>query len=619
MTAAPETKPFQAEVQELLDLMIHSLYTHEEIFVRELVSNASDALDKLRHAALTDATLLPEDEELCITLEADEEGRTLTIVDNGIGMSHEDLVSSLGTIARSGTKNFLKELKEKGGENNPELIGQFGVGFYSGFMVASKMEVETMKAGESQGWRWSSEAGGSYTIEEVEGLSRGTRIVLHLKDLDEDSTDYTKDFKLRELVTRYSDFVEYPIRLGEDTLNSMKPIWTRPKSEISEEEHGEFYRHLTKDFMPPLEAIHFKAEGTIEYTALLYLPSAKPMDLFGGGHQEPKSKVSLYVRRVQVSEECEDLLPPWLRFVRGVVEASDLPLNVSREILQSNPHVRAIQKRLTKKVIATLGTLMEKEREKYETFWSAFGATIKEGICSGGNEEDRLAKLSLFHTDTQEGWTTLDAYVARCPADQEKIFYVSGSDRATLAKTPHLEAFKKRGWEVLFLTDPIDEWLVDSLPEYAGKPLVSVHAGNALGESEDEGKTKNEQYAEAFEHLAEHLGAGVKEVRLSSRLTDSPGVLVSESGGPRPHMERMMREMHGQDMPTARILEINPDHPLIQRLLSMDSSEGGRAALDDFADLLYGQVLLAEGSPLPDPSRFSKLLSELMVGASPAN
>ncbi|MCL4152901.1 UNVERIFIED_CONTAM: hypothetical protein GTU68_055867 [Idotea baltica] len=398
----------------------------------------------------------------------------------------------------------------------------------------------------------------------------------------------------------------------------MKPIWTRPKSEITEEEHAEFYRHLTKDFSAPLEAIHFKAEGTIEYTALLYLPSQKPFDIMGG-HQEPKSKVSLYVRRVQVSEECEDLLPPWLRFVRGVVEASDLPLNVSREILQSNPHVRAIQKRLTKKVIATLGTLLEKEREKYETFWSAFGATIKEGICSGGNEDDRLSKLCLFNTDTVDGWTTLDAYVARCPADQEKIFYVSGSDRETLAKTPHLEAFKKRGWEVLFLTDPIDEWLVDSLPEFGGKPLVSVHAKDALGEADKDDESKNEEHKAVFEHLAEHLGAGVKEVRLSSRLTDSPGVLVSESGGPRPHMERMMKEMHGQNMPTERILEINPDHPLIERLLSMDSSDAGRGVLEDFADLLYGQVLLAEGSPLPDPSRFSKLLSELMVGTGPGN
>ena len=616
MNAAPQTQPFQAEVQELLDLMIHSLYTHEEIFLRELVSNASDALDKLRHAALTDAALVEGEETLAIQLVVDEEARTLTVVDNGIGMDHDDLVSCLGTVASSGTRRFLDELKSRGeDENNPELIGQFGVGFYSGFMVAGKIEVETRKAGGDAGWRWSSEANGTYSIEEIEGLERGTRIILHLKDLDEDSTDYTKDFKLRELVTRYSDFVEYPVQLGEDTLNSMKPIWTRPKSDISEEEHAEFYRHISHDFTPPAETIHFKAEGTLEYTALLYIPSQRPFDMFGGA-QDNKSKLSLYVRRVQVSEACEDLLPPWLRFVRGVVEASDLPLNVSREILQSNPHVRAIQKRLTKKVISTLESMLDKDREKYESFWSSFGAVIKEGICSGGNDDNRLAKLCLFHTDAIDGQSTLDAYLARCPEDQESIYYVLGSEREALAKTPHLEAFRQRGWEVLFLTDPIDEWLVDSLTEYGGKPLRSVQGADALGDEDESQKDEGEAHAALFEHLAEHFGDAVKEVRLTSRLTDSPGVLVSESGAPRPHMQRMMKEMHGQDMPTARILEINGKHPLIEQLLAMHTADGVNERLDDFGDLLYGQVLLAEGSVLPDAARFSKLLSDMMVSAS---
>ncbi len=619
MNAAPESKQFQAEVQELLDLMIHSLYTHEEIFLRELVSNASDALDKLRFEALTDAGLYDESEELCIRLEADESERVLCVIDNGIGMNQDDLVNGLGTIASSGTRRFLKEIRERGDEGSPELIGQFGVGFYSGFMVAERMVVETRKAGEEAGWRWSSEADGTYTIEEVEGLERGTRIALHLKEAGEDGADFTNDAKLRQLVKKYSDFVEYPIKLGDDTLNSMKPIWTRPKSEVTEEEHAEFYRHLSRDFAPPLETIHFKAEGTLEYTALLYLPSQRPFDLFGG-EQKHKSQISLYVKRVQVSDECEDLLPTWLRFVRGVVEASDLPLNVSREILQSNPHVRAIQKRLTKKVVSTLEGLLKDEREKYEGFWESFGAVLKEGVCSGGNEEDRLSKLCLFRTDTIDGWSTLDAYVARCPEGQDAIYYVLGSDHESLAATPHLEAFKKRNYEVLFLTDPIDEWLIDSLTEYDGKKLRSVHAADVGFETEEDDLAgTKEDYEEFLKTLADHLGDGISEARLTGRLTDSPGVLVSEAGAPRPHMERMMKEMHGQEGATSRILEINPTHPLIARMMKMHAAGADRAQLDDYADLLHGQVLLAEGSSVPDPARFSRLLSDLMIAVGDAD
>ena len=618
MNAAPATQEFQAETQELLDLMIHSLYTHEEIFLRELVSNASDALDKLRHAALTEPALCGADEELAIVLEVDAEARTLSVVDNGIGMGREDLVQGLGTIANSGTKRFLRELKERGEESAPELIGQFGVGFYSGFMVASRIEVETRRAGEDQGWRWSSEAGGTYTIEECEGLERGTRIRLFLKEPADGGADFTQASKLRELVKRYSDFVEYPVQLGDDVLNSMKPIWTRPKSEIGEEEHAEFYRHLSHDFAPPLETIHFKAEGTLEYTALLYLPSQRPFDLFGGESQH-KSKLSLYVRRVQVSEECEDLLPPWLRFVRGVVEASDLPLNVSREILQSNPHVRAIQKRLTKKVVSTLEGLLEKEREKYEGFWASFGPVLKEGICSGGNEDERLAKLCLFQSDSQEGWTTLDAYLARIPEEQEAIYYLLGSERETLAQAPHLEAFRARSFEVLFLTDPIDEWLIDSLAEYGGKPLRSVHAADTGIEEEATLDETRKEFEGLTEFLAQHYGKSVSEVRLTSRLSDSPGVLVREAGAPRPHMERLMKEMHGQDAPSTRILEVNPEHPLIARMLRMHGAGGEERRLADYADLLHGQVLLAEGSSLPNPARFSKLVSELMISAGDAD
>ncbi len=615
MNAAPASREFQAEVQELLDLMIHSLYTHEEIFLRELVSNASDALDKLRHAALTDSGLLPEGEELGIRLEVDADARTLCVVDNGIGMDQEDLVQGLGTIASSGTKRFLRELKERGEEGSPELIGQFGVGFYSGFMVADKMEVETRKAGQEQGWLWSSEAGGTYTLEEREGLERGTRIRLSLREIEEGGADFTQDLKLRELIRRYSDFVEYPIRLGDDVLNSQRPIWTRPKSEISEEEHAEFYRHLTRDFSPPMETIHFKAEGTLEYTALLYIPSQRPFDLFGESGAQG-SKLSLYVRRVQVSEECEDLLPPWLRFVRGVVEASDLPLNVSREVLQSNPHVRAIQKRLVKKVLSSLEGLLERDREKYEEFWGSFGPVLKEGICAGANEDDRLAKLGLFRSDAGDGWTTLEAYLARCPQEQEAIYYLLGSDRETLARSAHLEALAARNFEVIFLTDPIDEWLIDALPEFQGKPLRSVQAADLGVEATDDGAgSREEEYAELLTYLGEHYGDDLSEVRLSTRLVDSPGVLTSAAGAPRPHMERLMKELHGQEAPSARILEVNPNHPLLERMCRMHATGTEGQRLRDFADLLRGQVLLAEGSSLPDPARFSKLVSELMLSA----
>ena len=613
MTQAPTSQPFQAEVQELLDLMIHSLYTHEEIFLRELVSNASDALDKLRHEALTASELLGEGEELAVSLEVDTEARTLTIADNGIGMNEDDLVRNLGTIASSGTRRFLKELRERGEEQRPELIGQFGVGFYSAFIVAERVVVETRRAGEDAGWRWTSEGSGSFSIEDCPEAARGTRITLHLREPGEGGIDYTQDWQLRELVRRYSDFVEYPIRLGEDTLNSMKPIWTRSKGEISEEDHAEFYRHLTHDFQAPARTIHFKAEGGLEYTALLYVPSQRPLDLMGGG-QEPRSRINLYVRRVQVSEECEDLLPPWLRFVRGVVEASDLPLNVSREILQSNPHVRAIQKRLVKKVLSTLEEWLEKDREGYETFWEAFGSVLKEGLCQPNEEKERLARLCLFRSETMAGWSTLAECVERFGEGQEELLYLLGAGAGSLDSSPLLEAFEARGWDVLHLTEPIDEWLVDALPEFEGHKLRSVHdASLDLGTDTEALEARTKELEGLLGALSEHYGDAVESVRLSARLTESPAVLVDEGGAPRPHIERMMREMHGQEAPRRRVLELNPEHPLLERLRARHEA-GGVEALADPADLLLGQVLLAEGAPLPDPARFARLVTGLMVG-----
>jgi molecular chaperone HtpG len=612
MTQAPASQPFQAEVQELLDLMIHSLYTHEEIFLRELVSNASDALDKLRHAALTEPGLVGEGEELAVRLEADADARTLTVADNGVGMNEEDLVRNLGTIASSGTRRFLSELRERGEEQRPELIGQFGVGFYSAFIVAEKVVVETRRAGDDAGWRWTSEGRGSFSIEPCPEAERGTRITLHLREPAEGGADYTQEWTLRELVRRYSDFVEYPIRLGDDTLNSQKPIWTRPRGEITEEEHAEFYRHLTRDFQAPARTIHFKAEGGLEYTALLYVPSHRPLDLMGGG-QEPRSRISLYVRRVQVSEECEDLLPSWLRFVRGVVEASDLPLNVSREILQANPHVRAIQKRLVKKVLSTLEEWLEKDRAGYEAFWESFGPVLKEGLCQPNEEKERLARLCLFRSEQMAGCSTLAEYVERMGEGQEELLYLLGAGAASLESSPLLEAFEARGWDVLQLTDPIDEWLVDALPEFDGRRLRSVHdASLDLGGDPAALEERTKELEGLLGALKEHYGEAVEAVRLSSRLTESPAVLVDEGGAPRPHLERMMRELHGHDAPRRRVLELNADHPLVERLRARHAAG---ESLADPADLLLGQVLLSEGAPLPDPARFARLVTGLMVAA----
>ena len=494
-TESAQSLPFETEVQELLDLMIHSLYSHPEIFLRELISNASDACDKLRFEALTKPELGVDTTQLGIRLEADTEARTLTIVDDGIGMSRDELISNLGTIAGSGTRRLMRELKESGADERPELIGQFGVGFYASFMVADEVVVESLRAGEEQGHRWSSKADGRYTIEDAEGLERGTRITLHLKDAGEDGQDFTAEHVLRGLVKRYSDFVEYPIRMGDDTLNSRKPVWARPKSDVTEEEYADFYKHLSHDFHDPLETIHFKAEGSTEYTALLYIPAQRPFDLFR--EQQPHSKLSLYVKRVLITGECKELLPSWLRFVRGVVEAADLPLNVSREILQSNPHMRAIKKRLTKKVLASLASILKDDRERYAGFWKEFGSVLKEGICLGEDEDGAIAELCLFESSRGEGLTTLAEAVERMPEGQPAIYTVTGPDRETLDASPHVAAYKQRGYEVLYLTEPIDEWMIDRLTSFQDKPLRSVHAvdEDLLSDSEKDSIMEDQQPA----------------------------------------------------------------------------------------------------------------------------
>jgi molecular chaperone HtpG len=610
-TESAQSLPFETEVQELLDLMIHSLYSHPEIFLRELVSNASDACDKLRFEALTQPELIDGTDELGIRLEVDQEARTLTISDNGIGMSRDELIANLGTIAGSGTRRLMSELKEAGADERPELIGQFGVGFYASFMVADEVVVASRRAGTDAGHRWTSKADGRYTIEEAADLERGTRITLHLKDTGDDGQDFTADFVLREMIKRYSDFVEYPIKMGDDTLNSMKPVWARPKSEVTTEEYADFYKHLAHDFRDPLETIHFKAEGSTEYTALLYVPAERPMDLFR--EQQPQSKLSLYVKRVLISSECKELLPSWLRFVRGVVEAADLPLNVSREILQSNPHMRAIKKRLTKKVLSSLSTILADDRERYIGFWTSFGSVIKEGICLGEDPVGAIADLCLFESSRGKERTTLAEAAERMPDDQVAIYTVTGPDRATLDASPHVAAYVKRGFEVLYLTDPIDEWMLDRLQEYKDKPLRSVHAvdDELLSESEKESvEAAAEEHATLLTKLSEHFGDKLAEVRFSGRLADAPAMLGTKDGALRPHMDRAFAESHGGAPGSERVLELNPTHPLVARLAELADSGGDDFA--DRADLLYGQALMAEGSPIPDPARFSKLIVDLL-------
>jgi molecular chaperone HtpG len=671
-----ETLPFQAEAQEVLSLMIHALYKHEDVFLRELVSNASDALDKLRLEALTRPELSVEKDAPRIRIEADRRARTLSVDDNGIGMSRDDLVQHLGTIARSGTKQFVASLRaaraaaetapaSTGPAELPELIGQFGVGFYSSFIVADDVVVDTLRAGETTPLRWRSRGEGEYTIEPGERSEHGTRVTLHLREHadGEEREDFLAEHAIRDIVKRYSDFVAYPIQMqvepreaserraasatdGErwETLNSMKPLWSRKKEEITRAEYTEFYHHLTHDWNEPLEVIHLKAEGTTEYTALLYVPASRPLDVFEAA--EPKSRLSLYVRRVLIMAECEDLLPPWLRFVRGLVDAPDLPLNVSREVLQRNPIVRQIQKRLVKRVLDAQAQMLAADRGKYRRFWDAFGVLLKEGIYVGADDDQQISRIALFassrtraahatgdtggaataggesatESDRELGdeLTTLGEYVARMRSDQKAIYYVAGADLRALERSPHLEAFAKRGIEVLLLADPVDEWMVGRLREFEKKPLVPVDRGELDLESGAERQVREDLDREHRDVLAAvelELSGDVKSVRFTNRLQDSPAVLVNEAGALSPHMERVLRAAR-QDVPHAkRILELNPEHPLIRRLEELHKETGASAEFRDYAQLLYAQTLLAEGSPLPDASKFARQVAELMMRA----
>ncbi len=639
----PQTHAFQAEVKELLGLMIHSLYSHKEIFLRELISNASDALDKLRFEALTRSELLAEDSQLRIRLELDGERRRLRVVDNGIGMSRDEVIENLGVIARSGTRKFLEALRQRG-ENSPELIGQFGVGFYSSFMVASRVTVTTRRADLARGVRWSSAGDGEYTIEELDGLPRGTSIELELRSLEsaegegaaQDAQDFAEASVLRELVRKYSDFVEWPIQMAAShfegdgalkrstapdgvevvTLNSQRPLWLRPKDEIKPEEYAQFYKHLTHEWSDPLETVHFKVEGSSEYTALLFIPGERPFDLFEPGRD--RARVNLYVRRVFVMADCEQLLPTWLRFVRGVVDSSDLPLNVSREILQHNRAMAQIQKRLVKKTLDALASLLANRRPDYQRFWEAFGAVLKEGAVMDAEQRELLAGLMLAPSTRGEGAVTLDEYIARMPAGQDKLYVLRCADVEAGRRSPHVEALHARGAEALLFVDPIDEWLLDTLREYKGKSIVALERSELDDASEAakfERERQERELRTVLEQLESDLGEHVQRVRVSARLVDSPAVLVDDAGSVGPHMERLMRQSGRTPPKRKRVLELNAQHPLVERLKVLGQNSE-REQLKEWSELLLGQALLAEGSPLPDPSRFSKLVSSLMLAAA---
>jgi molecular chaperone HtpG len=643
MTAHVEQLEFQAEARQLLDLMVHSVYSNKDSFLRELISNASDALDKLRLEAFRNKDLDVDTSDLHIEIEVDKDARTLTVRDNGIGMTREEVVDLIGTLAKSGTAELRQQLRQaKNAAASEELIGQFGIGFYSTFMVADKVELLTRKAGESEATRWESSGEGTYTIESVDNAPQGTSVRLHLKpeDPEDELHDYASESKIRALVKQYSDFIAWPIRMeverrtaaseegGEDvvtieteTLNSMKALWARPKDEVSDEEYKEFYKHIAHAWDDPLEVIPMKAEGTFEYQALLFIPSHAPFDLF---NQDSKNGVQLYVKRVFIMSDCDQLMPHYLRFVKGVVDAQDMSLNVSREILQQDRQIKAIRRRLTKKVLSTIKEMQSERRENYRVFWTQFGRVLKEGLLSDFENQDTLLRISSFaSTRSEEEPTTLAEYVERMKDGQKQIFYATGESRELLLKSPHLEAFNAKGYEVLLLTDPVDEVWVGSVTEFDGNPLQSVAKGEVDLDSEDE-KTAHEtqrqeqerDFADLMTWLKETLSDHVKEVRLSTRLTESPACLITDTFGITPALARMYRAS-GQAVPVGkRILELNPDHPLITGLRQAQKAGGDDAQmrrLVETAELLYGTALLAEGGALEDPARFAGLLADRLA------
>ncbi len=649
MTQQIEKHTFKAEVNEVLSIVVNSLYSHKEIFLRELISNASDALDKLAFQSLTDHSLLGDDQEMRIDLIPNEASGTLTIRDNGIGMNHDELLNNLGTIAKSGTKQLMQSLSAEQ-KKDISLIGQFGVGFYSAFLVADKVTVTSRAAGADEAWMWRSEAHGEFTLEPSEKEARGTNIILHLKD---DMKNFLQDWEIRGLVRKYSDYVRHPIQLqvektkpvGEEkdedgnpkvteqvkeweTINSASALWTRPKAEITDEQYNDFYKHLSHDWEDPLTHTHFRVEGTQELTGLLFVPGRAPMDMMG-----QKSKgLRLYVKRVFIMEDCEEILPEWLRFTQGVIDSEDLPLNVSREILQKEQVTRGIRKQVINKSLSMLSDMAkegevtikdeegkESKTNRYEQFWQQFGKILKEGMHYDPSHKDEIAQLCRFESSHGEGLSSLQDYVDRMPEDQEAIYYIIAESMETAKHSPHIEALRKKGFEILFMADAVDEWVVQSLNEFAGKKLVSAAKGSLdMPETEEEKKQKEEKTTEfsgLLENVKKSLAQHVKEVRLTNRLTDSPACLVIDENGISPYLEKVLRA-NGQDVPEQkRILELNPEHPVVVRLQAMAADEGKATEVEEWGELLFDQALVAEGNLPADPAKFAKAISNLMQKA----
>ncbi|MEV6491100.1 molecular chaperone HtpG [Actinoplanes sp. NPDC051633] len=608
-----ETLEFQAEARQLLQLMVHSIYSNKDIFLRELISNASDALDKLRLAVLRDG-LEADTGDLHIRLVADKDARTLTIADNGIGMTRDEVVALIGTIAKSGTAEMLRQLKESG--DAKELIGRFGVGFYSTFMVADNVTLVTRKAGTDEGTRWESGGEGTYTIEDAPDAPVGTSVTVHLRPADEEDQlfDYTDEWKIKGIVKKYSDFIAFPIRFGDgdDAINSQKALWARPRSDVKDEEYHEFYRHISHDWTDPLEIISMRAEGTFEYEALLFIPSRAPHDLF---QRDGRRGLQLYVKRVFIMDDSRELMPDFLRFVKGVVDAADLSLNISREILQQDRHIQMIRRRLVKKVLSTIKDMMGTAPEKYATLWREFGRAIKEGLLAEPDNHKPILDIASFATTHSSDPTTLADYVSRMKEGQEEIYFLTGESRTQVENSPHMEAFQAQGYEVLILTDPVDEIWVEAVPDFEGKKLQSIARGSVdLPKTSAE---KDESAEEGFDPLLGFLKGAleeqVKEVRLSHRLTTSAACLVSDADDITPTLEKMYRAM-GQDVPhVKRVLEVNPSHPLVSALRTAHEGNAEDPALKETAELLYGTALLAEGGDLEDPARFAKLLADRLA------
>jgi molecular chaperone HtpG len=619
VAGAAQTMGFQAEVKQLLKLMIHSLYSNKEIFLRELISNASDALDKLRFEALSRPELLAGGNDLAITIEADEKARTISIIDNGVGMSRDEAIEHLGTIAKSGTAEFLATLTGDQ-KRDAQLIGQFGVGFYSSFIVAERVEVYSRRAGApaSAGVHWESRGEGEFSVSDVELPERGSRIVLHLK---EDDREFADPYRVRALVRKYSDHIAFPVRMlksGDDgayeTVNHATALWARPRTEVKDEEYKEFYRHVTHDLTEPLAWSHGKVEGTKEYTSLLYIPARAPFDLW---HREAARGLKLYVRRVFIMDDAEQFLPLYLRFVKGVVDSADLPLNVSREMLQQDPAIDSIRTGLTRRALDLLAKLAKDEPEKYATFWKEFGSVLKEGPGEDHANRERIAKLLRFsstHSDKEVEDVTLEDYVSRMKPGQKEIYYVAADSFGAARASPHLEVLRKKGVEALLLSDRVDEWLTDHLREFDGKPLRNAARGeldlSAL-QSEEEKKAQeslSQEHAALVERVKKALGERVSDVRVTARLAESPACLVLGEHDLGAQMRRIL-EAAGQKAPPSRpVLEINPTHPLLQRIGA--AAEG--AASDDLASLLFDQATLAEGGQLADPAAFVQRLNRLL-------